>query len=249
MKNSVKAIIVEDEELARNLIREYLNDYPEIVVIGEYADGFSGTKAINELKPDLVFLDIQMPKLTGFELLELLDYHPDVIFTTAYEQYAIEAFEKSAVDYLLKPYSRERFKKAVEKVLNKVGAGSDNMVDKLVGHTERSPEPLERIVVRSGKKIHVIPVSQVHYLEAQDDYVMIHSPEGRFLKQKTMNHFESHLDPKNFIRVHRSYIVNVSQIEKLELYEKETYLIHLKTGSKIPVSKSGLKKLKTGLDF
>ncbi len=249
MKPTLRAIIVEDEELARNLIKEYLKENPAVEIIGEFPDGFSGAKAINDMKPDLVFLDIQMPKLTGFEMLEILDHKPKIIFTTAFDQYAIKAFEMNAVDYLLKPYSRERFKNAVDKVFQQMKAGEDTPIKGITEHLDRSDEKLERVVVKSGKKINVVATKEIDYLEAQDDYVMLYCSSGKYLKQKTMNYFEAHLDPKQFIRVHRSYIVRVDQIDRLELYEKDSYRIHLKKGTTLPVSKTGLKKLKSGLDF
>lgn len=249
MKPTIRAIIVEDEELARNLIKEYLKEVPSVEIIGEFADGFSGAKGINERRPDLVFLDIQMPKLTGFELLEILDYNPKIIFTTAFDQYAIRAFEMSAVDYLLKPYSLERFRNAVDKVFLQMKTGEEIPIKGITEQLDQTGEKLERVVVKSGKKIHIITTGEIEYLEAQDDYVMLYCSSGKYLKQKTMNYFESHLDSKQFIRVHRSYIVNVDQINRIELYEKDSYRIQLKKGTTIPVSKTGLKKLKSGLDF
>jgi len=249
MKPTLRAIIVEDEELARNLIKEYLKEIPSVQIIGEFADGFSGAKAINEMKPDLLFLDIQMPKLTGFELLEILDYKPKIIFTTAFDQFAIKAFEMNAVDYLLKPYSRDRLRNAVDKVCEQMKTGQETPIVEITKHIDRSDERLERVVVKSGKKISIIATGEINYLEAQDDYVMLYCSSGKYLKQKTMKYFESHLDPKQFIRVHRSFIVRVDQINRIELYEKDTYRIHLKNGTTIPVSKTGLKKLKSGLDF
>ncbi len=249
MKSTLRAIIVEDEELARNLLKDYLKEIPSVQIIGECADGFSGVKAINEMKPDLVFLDIQMPKLTGFELLEILEYKPKIIFTTAFDQFAIKAFELNAVDYLLKPYSRERFRNAVDKVYQQMKTGQETPIVEITKHIDRSDERLERVVVKSGKKISIIATGEINYLEAQDDYVMLYCSSGKYLKQKTMKYFESHLDPKQFIRVHRSFIVRVDQIHRMELYEKDTYRIHLKNETTIPVSKTGLKKLKSGLDF
>jgi two-component system LytT family response regulator len=249
MEKIHQAIIVEDEELARNLIKEFLEEIPSIRLIGEYSDGFSGVKAINEHKPDIVFLDIQMPKLTGFEVLEILDFQPKIIFTTAYDQFAIKAFEINAVDYLLKPYSKERFLEAVHKAVQQLTENSKHPIEKISRYIDQSEEALERVVIRKGKKIEIVPVDDIHYIEAQDDYVMIYSVRGRFLKQKTMKYFEERMNPKKFIRIHRSYIVNVSNIDRLELYEKESYRLHLKDKSTVPVSKNGLKRLKSGLDF
>lgn len=249
MSSTIKAVIVEDEELARNLMKEFLKEAPSIEVIGEYEDGFSGVKAINKLRPDLVFLDIQMPKLTGFEVLEILDYKPKIIFTTAFDQFAIKAFEVNAVDYLLKPYSKERFLSAIEKATQQLNTDTGLSIDKITHHIDHSEDILERVVIKSGKKIDVIATNDIHYIEAEDDYVMIFCSAKKYLKQKTMKYFESNLKPDQFIRVHRSYIVNVTQINRLELYEKESYRLHLLNETIIPVSKTGLKKLKSGLDF
>jgi two-component system LytT family response regulator len=237
----IKAVLIDDEPLARELVREYLQAYPQIEVVAECGDGFEGLKAIQQYQPDLLFLDIQMPKINGFEMLELVDKLPCVIFTTAFEEYAIRAFEVNAVDYLLKPFSRDRFDKALQKMLER--------------KTEVSPEQLEaasrdmpaqhnRVVVKINGRIKIIPVQDIHYLEAADDYVKIVTQEGPFLKNRTMAFFEKMLDAQQFIRVHRSYILNVGQITRIDPYEKETYLAILKDGSKILVSKTGYPRLK-----
>ena len=249
MTKRIKTVIVEDEKLARDLVKNYLKDFEIIELLEECEDGFSGIKAIQTHKPDLVFLDIQMPKLTGFEMLELLDYTPCVVFTTAYDEYAIKAFEHNAVDYLLKPFSKERFKTAIEKAVEKIEKDEKDS-GKLQQLAEAATEEsLKRIVVKSGQKINVFPVENIHYIESQDDYVMIYTNNGKFLKQKTMKFFETNLDQYQFIRIHRSYIVNVDQIVQLEPYEKDNYLCVLKSGAKLKVSQTGLKSLKSGLHF
>jgi two-component system LytT family response regulator len=245
----ITAIIVEDEKLARDLLKDYLKDHQDIKIIGEYEDGFSGLKAINELKPELLFLDIQMPKLTGFEMLEVLDHIPAIIFTTAYDQYAIKAFEHNAVDYLLKPFSRLRFLEAVKKARERIGSGDMNITDKLLEHIDNQEEKIHRVVVRWGSKIHIIPVNDIRYIQAEDDYVMLYTKDNKYLKQKTMKYFESQLSPDEFVRIHRSYIVRVSEITQMQLYEKDSYIVILKDGTKLPVSKSGLPVLKKMLDF
>jgi two-component system LytT family response regulator len=245
----IKTIIVEDEKLARDLIRDYLQGHPDFSIIGEYEDGFSGLKAINEMKPDLIFLDIQMPKLTGFEMLEVLEHHPAIIFTTAYDQYALKAFEHNALDYLLKPYSRDRFQEALEKARERVKSGDRESISRLVEHRDQQEEEIHRVVVKSRSKIHVIPVDDIIYLEAQDDYVMIYTRQSKHLKQKTMKFFEAHLPADDFVRIHRSYIARLSEISQMQLYEKESYIVILKNGIKLPVSKSGLPRLKKKLDF
>lgn len=246
--NKIKAIIVEDEEPGRNLLRAYLKELPQIEIIAECENGFEGIKAINENKPQLVFLDIQMPKITGFEMLELLDYQPEIIFTTAYNQYALKAFEYSAVDYLLKPFPKTRLIQAVDKAYNRIIKNTKPAnYDKL--QEQPAEEKLIRIVVKDRNRINIIPVEKIRYIESQDDYVMIHSPEGRFLKQKTMKYFESHLDSKHFVRIHRSYIVKVEEITEIQQYDKESYVVILKDQTKLKVSKSGYKNLKDILRF
>jgi len=251
---SISIIIVEDEKPARDLIRAYLQDYPGIKQLGEYENGFDGLKAINELKPDAILLDVQMPKLTGFEMLELLEHHPEVVFTTAYDQFAIRAFELNAVDYLLKPFSRERFREAMNKLESKLESHLEakedkSGIDKIRQHLAESEEKLHRVVIKKSGKIHVISTNDINYLEAQDDYVMIYTSDGKYLKQQTMKYFEKHLDPQQFVRVHRSYIANITCIERIEPYEKSNFILILKDGNKVPVSRTGMQVLKENLDF
>lgn len=250
MEDKIRAIIIEDEALARNLLKNYLNGHEKIEVIGECENGFDGLKAINELKPELVFLDVQMPKLTGFEMLELLEYKPEIIFTTAYNQFAIKAFEQHAVDYLLKPFSKDRLLVAVERAIEKIegNKSGDLPIDKLTEIPES--DVIERVVVKDKNKIHIIPVEQIRYIESLDDYVMIYTKEKRFVKQKTMKFFEDHLNPNEFIRIHRSYIVKVEEIAEIQQYEKESHIVILKNDHmKLKVSKTGYKNLKETLNF
>jgi len=249
LKTMIKTIIVEDEKLARDLIKDYLQNHEDFELIGEYEDGFSGLKAINVMKPDLIFLDIQMPKLTGFEMIEVLEHHPAIIFTTAYDQFALKAFEHNALDYLLKPYSKDRFDEAVGKARERVQSGDKDSIARLVEHRDEQEDEIHRVVVKSRSRINVIPVEDIIYLEAQDDYVMIYTLQSKHLKQKTMKFFEAHLPLEDFVRIHRSYIVKLSEIAQMQLYEKESYIVILKNGIKLPVSKSGLPKLKKKLDF
>ncbi len=235
-------LIIDDEPLARSIVQEYLMQYPQITVAQECGDGFEGIKAIIQHKPDLIFLDVQMPKINGFEMLELVDQQPAVIFTTAFDEYALKAFEAHAVDYLLKPFSKERFNKAIEKFLDQ--PKKPEATTALLETAASSPAQHDRIVVKTGTKIKVIPVQEVIYLEAADDYVNIHTANGAFLKNKTMSFFEQILDPNLFTRVHRSYLVRVEQITRIDPYEKETHILILKSGAKIPVSKAGYAKLK-----
>jgi two-component system, LytTR family, response regulator len=247
----VSALIIEDEKPARDLIERYLSDFKRVEIAGQYDNGFTGLKAINDLKPDVVFLDVQMPKLTGFEMLELLEFKPEIIFTTAYDQYAIKAFEQHAVDYLLKPFSKERFGEAMSRLFERLdkGATGGNQLERIKKTLEDSGETLQRVVVKKSGRIHVIGTENITYLEAQDDYVMVYTRGERFLKQQTMKYFEKHLDAGLFIRVHRSYIVNIQVIDRLEPYEKNNYILSLKDGSKVPVSRTGMQRLREKLDF
>lgn len=249
----LKAVIIEDEELGRELVKNYIKEIDGIEVICECENGFEGAKAINDLKPDLVFLDIQMPKLNGFEMLELIDDagKPEIIFTTAYNQYAIQAFELNAIDYLLKPFSKERFREAIDKAMKRIQSSSGKPAEEKIVKLTQQPltDVLERVVVKSHNKISVIPVSKIRYIEAQDDYVMIYSDEGKHLKQATMKYFENHLDPGDFLRVHRSYIIRIDQVNQLEPYGKDSYVARLKDGATIKISKNGLKSLKEKLHF
>jgi len=245
----VKALIIDDEQLARDLIRNYLHGYPDVQIIGEGENGFEGARQIAELKPDLVFLDIQMPKLNGFEMLELTENPPEIIFITAHNDFAIRAFEMNAVDYLLKPYSRDRLIAAVQKAADRIRSGNirENKIERLL--QQPLTEKLERVVVKTGTKIKVIPVDRIIYLEAQDDYIMVYTDEGKHLKQGTMKYYEDHLDESKFIRVHRSYIVRMDQVVQLEPYAKDNYIMKLKNGAALKISRSGLKNLKEKFNF
>lgn len=242
----MRALVIDDEPLARDLIKSFLSDFPAVELVGECADGFQGMKAIQEKQPDLVFLDVQMPKITGFEMLELLDTPPLIVFTTAYNEYAIKAFEMNAIDYLLKPFSRERFKAAIDKALEgyQIRELTFKKLLNLQHDTSKLIEPLQRVVVKNGSKIEVLSVDEIMYLEAQDDYVMLYTSKGKHLKQQTLKYFESVLETKVFVRTHRSYLVNVNHIAQLEHYEKESYKLVLKNKVLIPVSKTGYSELK-----
>jgi two-component system LytT family response regulator len=241
----MKAIIIDDEPLARMIVKEYLQSYKEIEIVGECGDGFEGLKAIQQYQPDLVFLDIQMPKITGFEMLELVDQPVSIIFTTAYDQYAIKAFEANAVDYLLKPFGKERFDKAMQKFSEQRGANSrKEQPEQLLQTAANSPTQNNRVVVKNGNKIKIIPAIDILYLEAADDYVKIHTKEGAFLKNKTMSYFEETLDRSLFVRCHRSYIINIQEVTRIDQNEKDSHIALLKSGIKIPVSRNGYTKLK-----
>ncbi|HYK57235.1 MAG TPA: LytTR family transcriptional regulator DNA-binding domain-containing protein [Flavisolibacter sp.] len=241
----IRALIIDDEPLARSIVKEYLQSFSQVELLQECGDGFEGIKAIMQYQPDLIFLDIQMPKINGFEMLELIDQPPAVIFTTAFDEYAIRAFETLAVDYLLKPFSKERFDKALDKFFNQsVLQSQKKATEELLQSTTEMTAQQERIVVKTGGKIRIIPVPDIQYLEAADDYVKIHTAEGSFLKNKTMGFFEAALPPNEFVRTHRSYIINVKEITRIDPYEKENHLAILRSGARIPVSKNGYGKLK-----
>ncbi len=236
----MKVIIIDDEPLARMMVKEYLQAYPGVTVAEECNDGFEGVKAIQLHQPDLIFLDIQMPKINGFEMLELIDNPPQVIFTTAFEEYAIKAFDAHAADYLLKPFSKERFDKAMQKLQLQQTGDTKELVETAL----QSGQKNNRIVVKDNGKIKIIPVAQVQYLEAADDYVKIITADGSYLKKKTMSFFEDSLPAQEFVRTHRSYIINTQMITRIDMHEKDSHLVLLTTGVRLPVSKSGYLKLK-----
>jgi len=223
MSGKITTIIIDDEKLARNVIRNYLQSYPDIEIVDECKNGYEAFKSISNKKPDLIFLDIQMPKISGFELLELLDDPPEIVFSTAFDHYALKAFEVNAIDYLLKPYSEERFKGAIDKVLLRIKSKpkeKNDIVEKLSNQKLSETDYLPRVVVKKNNKIIIIPTEKLINIEAQDDYVAINSVEGSYLKTKTMKFFEENLDPAEFMRIHRSHIVRIDKIKNIELLEK-----------------------------
>jgi len=243
-----KVIVIDDEPLARQLIKALLQPYKEIQVVAECADGFEGFKTIQELNPDLIFLDVQMPRVNGFEMLELLDHAPSVIFTTAFDEYAVKAFEAHAVDYLLKPITKERFDKAIQKWLQQVATQQvQNIAPILQEHVYEGYQ--RRVVVKDNGLIRIIPEQDIQYIEAKDDYVKIYTGGGNYLKKSTLSFIEQSLDPQQFVRVHRSYLIPVSQLVRIEPYEKDSHIALLQNGAKVAVSKSGMAKLKTLLGW
>jgi two-component system, LytTR family, response regulator len=238
----IHAILVDDEELARDVLRELLATHPEIELVAECANGFAAVKAIGELKPDLLFLDIQMPKLDGFEVLELTGTDMAIVFTTAYDEYAVRAFEVHAADYLLKPFGAERFEIALEQAKKRIGAPHTPLAD-LASSAHAPGEYVNRIVVRDGTNIHIIPSAKLDYAESQDDYIAIFSEGRKHLKQQTIASLEAALDPSRFLRIHRSYIVNLERVTKVEPYGKESRLAILRDGTRLPVSRSGYSRL------
>lgn len=239
----VRAIIVDDEPLARGVIREHLEAHPDILIVAECANGFEAVKSITELEPDILFLDIQMPKLTGFEVLDLLETRPAVVFVTAYDSFALKAFDVHAVDYLLKPFSRDRFEEALARAV--AGAGMQTgAIAGLLRDSRTGSRPIERILIRDGQKVHVVPVDSVTHIEAQDDYVAVHAGGKTYLKQESLVDLEAALDPARFIRIHRSSLLNIDSLVRLEPYAKESHVAILRDGSRLPVSRSGYDRLK-----
>ncbi|MDY0102779.1 MAG: response regulator [Lentimicrobium sp.] len=243
----LRVLIIDDEPPARELVKHYLSSCSDIEIAGECENGFEALKAIQEIEPQLIFLDIQMPKISGFELLELLQDPPQIVFTTAFDEFAIRAFEMNAVDYLLKPFSLTRFQQAVERARLRIAEQSldtESPVQRMKQQLDYSIEQIDRIVVRLGSRIVVIPRDTIYYIEAADDYVMVFSQQGNHLKEKTMKYFETHLPAKDFIRIHRSHIVNISQIVSIDLYGKDTHLVVLKCGARLKASAEGYKRLR-----
>ncbi|RZK21258.1 MAG: response regulator [Pedobacter sp.] len=241
----IRTILIDDEPLARDIVKFYLTDHPEIEVVAECCDGFEGLKAITLHKPDLIFLDIQMPKISGFEMLELVEDKPAVIFTTAFDEYAIKAFEVNAVDYLLKPIDKGRFDAAIKKLPSRLSKTENT--EAVLDAAALSPAQNNRVVVKKDGIIKIIPTGDINYLEADDDYVKLSTADGAFYKNKTMAYFEQTLDSSQFIRIHRSYIINLAQVTKIELKEKDSYVVLLKSDIWLPVSKTGYVKLKVAL--
>ena len=243
-KSVIQTIIVDDEEPARLLLREYLTKRDDINIAAECSNGFDAVKALTELKPDLAILDIQMPKLNGFEVLELVENPPAVIFATAYDQYAVKAFELHAVDYLLKPFSKERLDEALDHVTKRLKTKKTLPIEALAAAAGMKPAILERVLVKDGSKVHVIPADKIDYIEAEDDYVAIKVEGKSHLKQQRMADLEKMLDPAKFVRVHRSSIINLERIARIELYAKDSRMAILKDGTKILISRAGYDKLK-----
>ena len=249
-KEKIRAVIVEDEELARGVLHELLAEHAEVEVVGECANGFEAVKLVPELKPDLLFLDIQMPKLDGFEVLELLSNKNEmaVIFVTAYNEHALKAFEVHAVDYLLKPFAAGRFAEALERAKLRIGRKETMPTEALAAASRAQGQYAERIPVKDGARVHIIPAAKLDYAEAQDDYVSLASEGKKYLKQGTISNLEASLDPKDFLRIHRSYLVRLERVAKLEPLSKDSHVVTLHDGVRLPVSKSGYAKLKAVLE-
>jgi two-component system LytT family response regulator len=242
-ESPLRVVIVDDEPLARVVVREYITMHPGVEVVAECANGFEAVKAVSELSPDLVFLDVQMPKLSGFEVLELIGRQVPVVFTTAYDQYALRAFDVHAIDYLLKPFNEQRFAEALARARERLAARDTPPVDALVSETRAKQTPLERVLIRDGSQVHVLPVDKIDYVEAQDDYVAFRSEGKSYLKDQTLGVTEALLDPARFVRIHRSYLLNLERIARVELYAKDSRIAILRDGTKLPVSRAGYARL------
>jgi two-component system LytT family response regulator len=241
----LRIVIADDEDLARSLVREYLKDSLELEIVAECRNGFEAVKAVTDLKPDLLLLDIQMPRLDGFEVLELIERETNVIFITAYDQYAIRAFDVHAIDYLLKPFSAERLSEALDRAKKKIDRGEPTTTPALAAEARPPGTKADRILIRDGGDVHVVPMARIDYVEAQDDYVCFRAEGKRYLKQQTLADVEAALDPTRFVRIHRSYILNVDRLAKLELYAKDSHAAILRDGTRLPVSRSGYSRLNT----
>jgi two-component system LytT family response regulator len=243
MTDHLRVVIVDDEPLARAMVRELLSAHPGVEVVAECANGFEAVKAVAELRPDLMFLDVQMPKLSGFEVLELLGQEVPVIFTTAYDQYALRAFEVHAVDYLLKPFGVERFAEALSRARERLTVREAAPVDALLADVRPRQTPLARVLIRDGAQVHVLPVDRIDFVEAQDDYVSFKADGKQYLKDQTLASVETCLDSARFVRIHRSYLLNIDRIARVELYAKDSRLAILRDGTRLPVSRAGYARL------
>ncbi|MGB9989326.1 LytR/AlgR family response regulator transcription factor [Massilia sp. SM-13] len=245
----MKVIIVDDEMLARGVVREYLAEHGDVEVLAECGNGFEAVKAITELEPDLVFLDIQMPKLDGFEVAELVGSKTRFIFATAFDQYAIKAFDHHALDYLLKPFSQQRFDQALAHARASLGdRGTEAAVEAVVRDVASTrARPLGRVLIRDGAKVHVIPAEKIDYIEAQDDYVQVHTEGKALLKNQRLSELESQLEAEKFFRIHRSYLVNIECVSRIEQVSKDSHVAVLKSGPRLPISRSGYQKIRTAI--
>ena len=249
--NRIRVMIVDDEELARQVLREFLSTHPDIELAAECANGFEAVKKFAELKPELIFLDIQMPKLDGFEVLELIGDAGAVVYVTAYDNYAIRAFEVHAVDYLLKPFNASRFEAALRRAKERLSGKTPAprlSASELAAAARPPAKYLDRVPVRDGAHVFIIPVAKLDYAEAQDDYVALAAEGKKHLKQQTIASLEAALDPSRFLRIHRSYIVNLDRVVKVEPYGKDTHVAVLSTGAQLPVSRAGYARLRAFLD-
>jgi two-component system LytT family response regulator len=246
-KHHLSVVVVDDEMPARTLLREYLGTQEGVELVAECANGFEAVRRIDELEPDLVLLDIQMPKLDGFEVLELLHHRPQIVFTTAHDEYAIKAFEVQAVDYLLKPFAVERFEQALERARERLARGDAQPLEQLAEARRRQRRPNDRLVIRDGAEIHVVPRASIDYIESDDDYAVIHAGPLELRKKQTLSELEELLSDGGFVRIHRCYLLNVDRLKRIEPYAKDSRIVFLQGGARLPVSRSGYARLKEWL--
>jgi len=244
MSSKIRSLVVDDEALARQALKDTLSQFEDIEIVGECSNGFEVVKEVEEKKPDLIFLDIQMPKLDGFDVVELLgEESPFIIFVTAYDEYAIRAFETHALDYLLKPVRVERLQQALDRVREQMKLRIPQTTDHFIQAHKHQFIPISRILVRYGLEVFIIPVDEITYIQAEDDYVRIFTPGKSYLKQERMNRLEQTLDPRTFCRIHRSYILNINYLTKIEPHSKDSKVAILKNKTSLPISRSGYDQL------
>jgi two-component system LytT family response regulator len=243
MSGRLRVAIVDDEAPARAILREYLENDGDAEVVAECGNGFEAVQAVANLKPDLLLLDVQMPKLDGFEVLELIERDVAVVFVTAYDQYALKAFDVHAVDYLLKPFGPERLSQALERVRARLFQGPRRPSEPLAPRLRDPQRPITRILIRDGANVHIVPLSKIDYAEAQDDYVSIHAEKRSYLKEQTMSELEATLDPRHFVRIHRSYLLNLDRLAKVEMTDKDSRVAILRDDTRLPISRSGYTRL------
>jgi two-component system, LytTR family, response regulator len=239
----LRVAVVDDEPLARAVLCEFLAAEPNVDVVAQCANGFEAVKAVSELSPDLLLLDVQMPKLDGFEVLDLVGRDVAVVFTTAYDQYALKAFEVNAVDYLLKPVSAERLSEALARVRERIGRGERATSPGALAAAKPREGHAHRVLVRDGPRVHVIPVDKIDYVQAQDDYVCFRSEGKDYLKEQTLGETEGSLDPARFVRIHRSYLLNLARLVRVDQDERENRVVVLTDGRRLPVSRAGYQRL------
>ena len=239
----LRVVIVDDEEPARLALRAAIAEVADVTIVGDCQNGFDAVKVVSEVQPDAVVLDVQMPKLDGFEVLELIGADVPVIFVTAYDEFAIRAFDVHAVDYLLKPVSGERLGRALDRVRERGREGAGPRPAEIRASARRPGETLERVVIRDGAQVHVLPVEKIDFVEAQDDYVCFKSEGKDYFKDQTRGALEAQLDPARFVRIHRSYLLNIERIARVELYAKDSRVAILRDGRRLPVSRAGYARL------
>jgi two-component system LytT family response regulator len=237
----LRVLVVDDEPLARQIARDYAQAVEDVVVVGECANGFEAVKAVSDTVPDVIVLDVQMPRLSGFDVLELIGDGPAIVFATAHDEFALKAFEVHAVDYLLKPFSQGRMAEALGRARDRLAGRAVNGADGL--RSALRQVRVDRVLVRDAHKVHIVPVDSLHYVQAQDDYVMLHTGEKALLKEQPLTSLEGQLDPARFVRIHRSYLINLGRLDRVELEAKDRRVAVLQSGVRLPVSRTGQQRL------